>query len=141
MTHLTDDIQIFLVLGAGGSLAALAVCRAKYGADWFEPWVALTEFLSALGIAVIAVGEHAIIFAWWAAAPLLVSISIASVFAWLLTGWTLCRKSHVALDLELRGSTTETTNRGGFSRWMFYWGFASLVLLVASFVVALTRIR
>lgn len=142
MTHLTDDIQIFLVLGVGGSLTALAVCRVKYGADWLEPWLTLTKYFSALALAVVAVGEHETLFAWWAAAPFLVSISVVSGLAWLTTGWILRRKSQdVVLDLESIGSAKEATNRGRSSAWMLYWGFASLVLLLASFLVAMTRTR
>ncbi|SRR5581483_629396 len=142
MTHLIDDIQIFLVLGVGGSLTALAVCRVKYGADWLEPWLTLTKYLCFLALTVVAVGEHETLFAWWAAAPFLVSISVVSGLAWLMTGWILRRKSQdVVLDFESISSAKETTNRGRSSAWMLYWGFASLILLLASFLVAMTRTR
>lgn len=142
MTHLTDDIQIFLILGVGGSLTALAVCRVKYGAEWLEPWLTLTKSLSALALAVVGVGEHETLDVWWAAAPLLVSISLVSGFAWLVTGWILRRKfQDTVLDLESRGSATEATSCGTSSRWMFYWGVASAVLLLASFAVTIARVR
>jgi len=141
MTHLTDDVQIILVLGLGGSLAALAVCRVKYGADWLEPWLTLTKVLGGLALAVVAVGEHEAIYAWWAAAPLLMSISVVSAFGWLVTRWILRRKSQdVTLDLELRSARSGSISHGK-SQFLFYWGLASLALLLVSFVVAMTRVQ
>ncbi len=142
MTHLTDDIQILLVLGLGGSLSALAVCRVKYGEDWLEPWLTLTKLLVALAIAVVAIGEHAMIYAWWAAAPFLGSVSVVSVSAWLMTRWILRRKSQdTVLDLELGGSASGGTIHRRSYWWMIYWGVVSFALLLASFVVAMTRVH
>lgn len=140
MTHLKDDISILLILGGGGSFTTLAMCRVKYGVDWFEPWLILTKCFSALALAVIAFGEHRVVYTWWAAAPFLVSSSVTSLGAWLITGYILRRKSQDEfLDLGLSGSETGAANRQTSSRWMFYWGGATLVLLLASFIVAGTH--
>ena len=141
MTHLTDDIQVFLVLGLGGSLAVLATCRVKYGQDWLEPWLTMTKYLVALAISVVAFGEHTTIYAWWAAAPFLGSASIVSIIAWMMTRWILRRKSDdEVLDLDLAGSASAATINRKSSRWLFYWGLASLALLLVSFVVAIIRV-
>lgn len=142
MTRLTDDIQILLILGVGGSVTALAVCRVKYGVDWLEPWLTLTKFLGALAVAVIAVGEHESLYSWWAAAPLLVSVGVGSGFTWLMTGWILRRKDqNTVVDLESGGSASKATSHETSSQWMFFWGVASVVVLVVSLVVAIARAR
>lgn len=139
MKYLRDDIQIFLVLAVGGSLMALAACRLKYGRDWLDPWLMLTKFVTAFGVAIVALGEHAMIYAWWAAAPLLVSVSVLSVSAWLMTWWILRRKAQDAvLDLQF---TNHAMGHDKSSRFLFYWGIVSLVLLLASLTVAILRIR
>jgi hypothetical protein len=139
MIHLIEDIQFCLVLAGGGSLTALAISRVKYGNDWVDPWFAMTKAVSALALAVVVFNERAMIYAWWAAAPFLVSMSLGSTFAWGVAQWALRRKTEdKVLSLELRGDLKESTNRGIYSRMLFYWGMASLFLLLFSIIVAAT---
>src|SRR4051794_3664088 len=82
------------------------------------------------------------IFAWWAAAPLLMSVSAASIFAWLVAQWMLRRKSRDALSyIESSRAGSGPRNRGRYFRWIFYWAFVNVFLLLASLVVAMTHIR
>jgi hypothetical protein len=54
----------------------------KYAQDWFDSWLLINKMLSLLGLAAVAASEHEIIYDWWAAAPILVSISMISTAAW-----------------------------------------------------------
>jgi hypothetical protein len=64
---------------------SFSICRVKYAQDWFDSWLLITKMLSILGLAAVAASEHEIIYDWWAAAPILVSISMISTAAWGLT--------------------------------------------------------
>jgi len=143
IAHLVDDAQIFLALAGGWAVASFAVCRAKYAEDWFDPWFTMAKVVSVLALAAVAENERRTIYAWWSAAPVLVSTSAVSTIAWGLTRWNLRRRRQdTVLDLELRGDAAgEGNNLAGSPRVLLYWGVANLVLIVSSFVVAAIRGR
>lgn len=138
--HLVEDAQFFLVLAGGWAVGSLTICRAKYGQDWFDPWLLMMKVVGLLALMPVVVNERAMLYAWWAAAPFLVSISVISTAAWGLAWWTRRRRTQDAIfELELRGDAKESRDVGKSSRGLFYWGAASLVLLVSSLIVAAIR--
>jgi hypothetical protein len=140
MTHIAEDIRFLLVIGGGGALAALGVCRVKYSEDWLDPWLIIVKALFALALIVIGVNEHEFVHAWWSAAPVSTSLGSVSTVAWLLALWNRRSKSRTALlDLELHGEP-KPTNVAIFPAKLVYWGAGSLLILLLSLVIAMLRL-
>jgi hypothetical protein len=135
MTHLAEDAQFFVVLGVGGSLAALVICRAKYAEDWLNLWLILTMGLGFLSLLVIGVNEHEAIYNWWWGAPIIASVCLASSVAMGLTTW-LRRKQRQPSFLNLTLPVTEPSrDRRNTSSWLLaLWAVLNLCLFVYSFV-------
>ena len=136
------DVQIFLILGVGGSVTALAICRVSYGEDWHGPWLVLTKALAAFVLILVAGNERALIRVWWAAAPVLSSLGAISTVAWLITRWAVRRgPRETVLSLEPGDAPAGTPAPRIPSRVLLYWGLLSFGILAVSIVIAAIRIR
>jgi hypothetical protein len=125
VTHFTDDLQILLVLGVGGSVTALAISRVRYGDDWLDPWLILTKAFGCLALLVIAVGEHEAIRGWWQNAPVSASAFLISSIGLVLTVAIRWKQRQPSIaDLLADGNTAEKTKLWS---WTFVlWGAATL---------------
>ena len=137
--HFVEDAQMFFSVMGAWAIGSLGICRVKYGQDWLDPWLLMMKVVGVLALMPVAMNERATLYAWWAAAPFLVSISVISTAAWGLAWWTRRRRTQDAIfELELRGEAKESRDFGK-SRGLFYWGAAILVLLLSSLIVAAIR--
>ena len=117
MTHLTDALQILLVLGVGGSVTALAISRVRYGDDWLDPWLIMTKAFGCLALVVIAVGDHEAIQGWWQNAPVPPSAFLVSSIGLALTLALRRTQRQVSIvDLPADGNSAAKKRSSGLGR-------------------------
>jgi hypothetical protein len=135
MTDFAEDIQFFIILAGGGSLTALAVCRVKYGKDWYDPWLTITKVLGLLGLVVVAINEWRALYTWWSEGPILVSVLLLSFAGWGFTAFLRRSKAQPSyVDLGLGNNEMSNTKRKFFSRPLALWGAINLCVLLYSVV-------
>lgn len=109
MTHLTEDLEFFLILAGGGSVTALAISRAKYGDDWYDAWIWMTKVFVLVGLAADTVNESRALHRWWAADPILASGLMLSLIGWGLEVLRRLKSTHPRyVDLELTRLRSQT---------------------------------
>jgi hypothetical protein len=133
MTHFAEDIQFFIILAGGGSLTALATSRVKYGKDWYDPWLIMTEVVGSLSVVGVAINEWSALYTWWFEAPIVASSLILSFVGWGFTA--LLRRSKAQpsyVDLGLDTSEMSNTKRKVFSWPLALWGALNVTALLYS---------
>jgi hypothetical protein len=134
VTHFTDDLQLLLVLGVGGSVTALAISRVRYGDDWLDPWLLMTKAFGCLALLVIAVGEHEAIQGWWQNAPVSASASLVSSIGLVLTAAIRWKQRQPSIA-DLLADGNNTAEKMKLWSWPFVlWGAATLSAFLYSVV-------
>lgn len=133
MAHLVEDLQFAAVLGGGGSLISLAICRIRYAEDWLSAWLAMTKAFGFLAIVGIAASEHGSIPNWWSRAPFSASASVLSSAAWGLTVWLRKRNRYSELtDLRLGEVATAAGSPTGYTWMIPVWAVLNALLFLYS---------
>ena len=119
-------------------MIALALCRVRYGADWFATWLTFVRWIVGVALADVAFIERKLLYSLWLAAPFLISLTLASVSAWVIVRWRLRKgNEEVLFRLALKGDTTNVSgNQKEFRGPLLYWALINIVLLCSSIVLA-----